>query len=182
MSQTDINIYNAIKTQGGNEFSSLPQAKSMSDLKQIGKDYFNNNNLLQNQNFLNAFLQTAMNKIGLSLMQRMSIKQPLEQFKGESMAYGDTIETIFVGMTSEKAYSFGDKTSPFDVTAPDVYTHYSRINRMVHYDTTISLVEIGKAFLNEGGLSALMSTFIDRLSQSNYRDEYLYIYNKLYDA
>lgn len=175
MALTDATIYNATLNASGG-LGSLSKANNKADLSNAW-EYLRNNS-----QYLNTFLQTLANKVGRSVIEKQAVTQPLARFKQASMPYGDTIETISVGLAKEHAYQMGSKRSMFDFDLPDVATHYSRENRKSVYDGSISLVEVQKAFTSEGGMIDLLQQMIDVLYQSNRADEFTYMEKQITNA
>ena len=125
----------------------------------------------------NQFLDVLFNKIGLTLINKLTFSNPFARFRGANIPYGDTIEDIYVGLITGYEYSqdyeAGTEKDPFSKKEPNVTAIYHTINVELQYKVTINDSLLRRAFRNAGGLSALINDIVASTVESADYDEYL---------
>lgn len=120
----------------------------------------------------NALLNALYNKIALTLISSMEFNNPFSRFRGEPIAYGDTIEDIYVGIPDGYDYD-ASNTNPFGQNAPDVKALYETLNKQMQYKQTIHDAEFRRAMRTPYGLDSLVSKIITTLKTSSEYDDWL---------
>lgn len=128
----------------------------------------------------NEFYEALTNKIVKSVLIQKEFKNPLAELQGEMLMFGEGIEQIFVEFLKSKAY---DETKHFDGSTssvedlvaglpPTLKTDYLVKNFDREYKTSVSDIELRKAFYNEEGMSNLVLKIVGNLMSSANRDMY----------
>lgn len=133
-------------------------------------------NLLEWAPTRNEFIDALVNRIGGEIFRNTSWSNPYAKFKGGMLAYGDTIEEIYVGLLNAKVY---DPNRPsleqelFGLHSPEVQTSFHKINRQNYYVITINDAMLRRAFESDTGLSSMITQLMEAPTKSDEWDEYL---------
>lgn len=163
-------IINSIQegaSQGYRDYVPLANKENVADLKHA---------FASNQQLLNEFVQSMVNKVVKTIMTRLMVRNVLEQFKRGSAELGDTIEEVHVNLASEHVYdAVRGETEVWKREKPDVRAFYHKRNRQVFYKQTVSDMEVVKAFNSWNGVQSLITKIINSMYGGNKNDEYKYM-------
>ena len=124
----------------------------------------------------NEFVNTIINKVGLTIAKNRNWTNPLAIFKRGMLEFGDTIEEIQTGLTEAYVYDpdrdYGEKAI-WAAERPEVQTSYHTINRENFYKITVKRVLLLRAFQSETGLATFINSLMDVPTTSDNWDEYL---------
>lgn len=121
----------------------------------------------------NQIFEALLNRIAITVIKKKSFTNPLAMFKMGYMPYGDTLQEIAIDVAEAQQYKTGNQNQ-FEVSEADVKAAYHTVNRQQFYKRTVYDAELQKAFLNEGGLSNMINSIVQTLSESNTIDEFIY--------
>lgn len=141
------------------------------------------NALIDYEPLRNEFLNTLINKIGLTKIESLNWNNKLKEFKRGFLEYGDTVEHIYIDLL--QAFEFDPDTAWINwmkINKPDVTAIYHRINRQNYYKVTILLTQLRRAFHSSNGLADLVNGIINSLYVSNEVDEFLLTKQVLVEA
>lgn len=120
----------------------------------------------------NEFIETLVQRIGLTLFRQNSFQNKLKPLKTGAMAYGGVVQEVGADLITAKAYDASD-TNVFGADKPDVKTIYHSVNRRDKYSLRLNEDILEEAFVNEGQLAAFINGLIALPQQSDEWDEYL---------
>ena len=119
----------------------------------------------------NQFIEALVNKIVYQKVHSMTFNNPFKRFESYKIAFGDTIENIFVDLP--EGYTFDkDSKDPFEKFVSNVKTLYASINFEMQYPLTIQDALLRRAVLREYGLMDLISNLLSSLGTRKSIDEY----------
>lgn len=125
----------------------------------------------------NDIINTLINKVALTRMQSVKIKNPFAVFKGEAILYGESVEDICVDVISAiddtQKPSAQTDDDPFKRYAPDVKVCYHVKDDEKVYPVTIDEKRLAKAFRSEDGLQRLTDYIVGVLRKSADLDSYI---------
>ena len=133
-------------------------------------------NLQDNPQHFNEFIDALVNRIGLVLAKNISWTNPLAQFKRGMLRHGDTIEEYQVGLVKAKVYDPDREYMErdlFGTERPPVKTFFHHINRQDWYKVSVNQTLLARAFLEDGGLSRFVGDLIQSPMTSDQWDEFL---------
>ena len=171
---SNADILNAIRIDASNAYAERIPAADQGDITATV------NALWEYRPAMNEFLDALVNRIGDVIFRSKIWSNPLAIFKRGMMQYGDTIEEVATELLHAHRYDanccYEDvwKCSP-----PSVMSNFHSINRQDRYDLTISDVMLRRAFLNDRGLSDMITRIMATPYTSDYFDEYLIMKNLL---
>lgn len=129
-----------------------------------------------NRVWLNEFIDSLVNRIGMTIMRSNSWSNPLAAFKRGMLTFGSTIEEIQVGLLEAHNYNpdrdYMEQTL-FGRETPEVQTNFHTVNRQDFYKVTINEALLRRAFLEEGGLGQFVNGLMEAPSNSDQLDEFL---------
>lgn len=122
--------------------------------------------------YLNAFIDTLINRVGMTLVRQQEYTNPLAVFKGAKMPYGSTIQEIAPRWI--KAHSYDDTSGAelLKLERPEAAAWYHSQNRRDKYPISIEYDELRSAFAAEQGLNNLISAIMATPQNSDQLDEY----------
>lgn len=141
------------------------------------------NPILNYEGYRNAFINALMNRIALVLITSKTFYNPLNMFKRGTLAYGETVEEIFVNIA--RAHQFDQEIAEKEVfkrEIPDVQSAFHRLNAKNFYKVTISNEELRTAFLSDYGLSDLIGRIVESLYNGAQVDEFIQMKHIITDA
>lgn len=165
-----ISLVNFIRSTAGKYYADLvPVAKADgTNLKEIGIILENNPTLA------NSFINTLVNRVGLTLIKSRSYENPWARFKKGILEYGETIEEIFVDLCDAHDYDVDiAENKVFAKENPNVETNFLLVNYEKFYKQTTRDDELSKAFLTADGVKNLVYKIIDTMYKSMNYDEFL---------
>jgi uncharacterized protein YjdB len=163
-------IINAIRNSSSDSFSQYVPLANAENVAQVGAG------ILINQALQNEFVTALVDRIGLVVVKRASLKNHLKKFKKGMMPQGRTIEEIFVDITKAKKYDPEDaEQTLFQREIPNVKTLFHERNRQDLYVQTISDEQLRSAFVSWGAFEQFLSGIINAIYNSAEVDEYKYM-------
>lgn len=165
----NVEIVNAIRSLGGSDYTDRIPEATRTNIAQIGlaitTDAFEKKN--------NEFLDALINRIGKVMIDSRLLTNRLAAFKRGTVAYGDTIEDIYVDIIKSEAYDAVGTPDQFQKFKPNVKTYFHRRNRQDDYPVTIQYESLRAAFTQENGLQRLVDGIMQSVYSSANVDEYI---------
>jgi hypothetical protein len=128
------------------------------------------------QTVQNAFVTSLVDRIGLVVVKRASLENPLKKFKKGQLPAGRSIEEIFTDITTEQKYNPADaEATLFKRTIPNVKTLFHDLNRQGVYTQSITDEQLSTAFLSANAFENFISSIINAIYNSAEVDEYEYM-------
>ena len=128
------------------------------------------------QSVRNEFIENQVDRIGLVIVKRALLQNPLKKFKKGQMGQGRTIEEIFTDITQAKKYDPADaETTVFKRQIPNVKVLFHERNRQEFYEQTISDEQLKTAFTSWEAFGDFVSSIINAIYNSAEIDEYKYM-------
>jgi hypothetical protein len=163
-------IINAIINSNPATFSQYSNLASAQDIATFGQS------LEMSQTVQNAFVTSLVDRIGLVVVKRASLENPLKKFKKGQLPAGRSIEEIFTDITTEQKYNPADaEATLFKRTIPNVKTLFHDLNRQGVYTQSISDEQLSTAFLSANAFENFISSIINAIYNSAEVDEYEYM-------
>lgn len=126
---------------------------------------------------MNQFLDAFINRIGKTVANTRDLwNNPLDRFKMENLVYGDTIQEYKVGLIKSKTYDPDRESTEKDIWGtekPPVEVNYHTRNRMEKYKISVNQDLLRAAFLEEGGLSTVITQIMEAPVMSDNIDEFI---------
>lgn len=168
ISQT-YDIVNAIRNSNPMFAQYVPLANA-ENVAQVGQG------ILINQTLQNDFVTALIDRIGLVVVKKASLRNPLAKFKKGMMPQGRTIEEIFTDITKAKKYDPDDaEQTVFKRQIPNVKTLFHERNRQEFYEQTVSNEQLSSAFVSWNAFENFVSSIINAIYNSAEVDEYKYM-------
>ncbi len=127
----------------------------------------------------NAFISDLMNRCVASKFFQKVYENPLKMLHHGLLGFGDSIQQIFVNMGQRKGFYTNFDTSNgspekdlIGKRVPNVEVDVIKQNFAHKYKVSVSMLELRKAFMNEGGLSSMTSALINSNIDGAETDEY----------
>lgn len=169
LNASTIDILNVIRQNASLEYQSLvPEVTQATDIPKVGEA------LVGHPAMANQFINALVNRIALVRIQSARFNNPYAILKKGYLAYGETIEEIFVNIARVYEYS-AEKAEARELkrTLPDVRAAFHVINWRVVYPITIQDDELSRAFLSETGVQELIAKLVDSIYTAAAYDEFL---------
>ena len=163
-------VLNGIKNELGATFANVPavRANELDTLKAYGQAVVN---YTPNRN---AFIDTLVNRIGLVMFSSHMYYNHLEPVKKGYLAFGETIEEVFVDLVRVFEYDPVDaQNTLYQRQLPDVRTAFHTINFQKFYKVTVTYAMLRRAFLSWDGLYELIDKIMEAVYKSAEYDEYI---------
>ena len=125
----------------------------------------------ENLNWYNQFVDSLINRIGMTYVHQQSFTNPLSQFKKSRMLYGATEQEIAVKWIKAHTY-VDDAEDVFKMYRPDASVWYHTQNREDMYPITVVREELYRAFIEDDGLARFVSAIMQVPINSDEYDEY----------
>lgn len=167
MAVKNSTILDQIWLQGTNDYQQRVPRATQEGVTEVAKFLFDP----MNRRYYNEFIDTLVNRIGLTVVRQMSWKNPLAIFKKNPITMGTTIQEIGNRLLRAHGYDI-EESNLFDVNRPESAVAYHSVNREDRYDISINEVELRKAFTVEGGLNNYIASLMDLPTTSDQYDEY----------
>jgi hypothetical protein len=128
------------------------------------------------QSIQNDFIVNLIDRIGLVVVKKTLLQNPLKKFKKGAMPLGRTIEEIFTDITKAQKYDPADaENTVFKRVIPNVKTLFHERNRQDMYKQTVSEDQLASAFVSWGAFDNFLSSIINAIYNSAEVDEYAYM-------
>lgn len=170
----NVDWLNAVRNEAGIDYQSRIPEATQANVQEVVAT------LWKYKPYMNQFIDSLVNRIGLVLFQEWSWSNPLAPLKRGMLQWGETIEEIMVGLIEADEYDpyrdelekeiFGSKT-------PEVQTNYHTVNRRNRYKITVKEPLLRNAFINNNGLSTFIAQLLAAPQKSDQFDEYLLMAN-----
>lgn len=129
-----------------------------------------------NQAVQNEFVTSLVDRIGLVVVKKVSLMNPLKKFKKGAMPQGRTIEEIFTDITKAQKYDAEDsENTVYKRTIPNVKTLFHERNRQDFYPQTIQDSSLQTAFTSWGNFENFVAGIINAIYNSAEVDEFKYM-------
>lgn len=161
----DVKLFNTVRGAMTTAFQERIPEATKDNIAQIGT-------MLTSAEYEAEFnqWQTALiNRIGLQLFESYTLTNPLSKYIFGEMSYGDAIEIIATDIVTGRAMDYGEEgksIDPFIKVSPQAKAEYHKIDEPIQYQTTLELDRIKRAFTQSGGLTRLMTEFVNKLYSS----------------
>lgn len=170
--QPNSTIFNAVRETMSTAFKDRIPEANKTNMKEVGLMLTSDEYEVER----NQWQKALMNRIGLTIFHDYTIKNRLAKYIREGMSFGDTIEEIATDIVTGAKMNYGkdgESVDPFVKMSPVAKAIYHRINEPIQYGTTIETDRLRRAFLEEGGLTRLVSYFVNKLYSSANLDTWL---------
>lgn len=163
-------IVNAIRNSSSPQFQQYVPLANAENIAEVGSG------ILVNQSVQNEFVSALVDRIGLTVVRAVSLKNPLKKFKKGQLPLGRTIQEIFVDLAEEHMYDADlAESQVFKREIPDVSTLYHERNRQSFYKQTVQDSSLQTAFISWGTFDEFISRIIAAIYNSAEVDEYKYM-------
>jgi hypothetical protein len=164
-----FDIINAIRNENPQFASYVPLADA-TNVAAIGAG------IMINKATQNDFITNLVDRIGLVVMKKATLNNPLKKFKKGSMPFGKTIEEIFTDITKSNKYDPSDaEQTLYKRTIPNVKTLFHERNRQEYYTQTIQDDSLKSAFTSWNNFDNFLTSIINAIYNSAEVDEYEYM-------
>lgn len=164
-----FDIINAIRNENPQFASYVPLADA-ENVAAIGAG------IMINKTTQNDFITNLVDRIGLVVMKKASLNNPLKKFKKGAMPFGKTIEEIFTDITKSNKYDPADaEQTLYKRTIPNVKTLFHERNRQEFYTQTIQDDSLKTAFTSWNAFDNFLTSIINAIYNSAEVDEYEYM-------
>lgn len=167
---SNVDIYNAIRNTEMTQFGSRVPAATKANLASSVDSMWNY------APARNQFIDSLVNLIGMQILKYNTWTNPLAKFKRGQLNFGETIEETALGLLQAHAYNpdaeYLEKML-FGRESNEVQSRWHKINRQEFYKLSINRNLLRRAFLNDGGVSSLVSGLMTQLNTSDNLDEFL---------
>lgn len=124
----------------------------------------------------NEFMDVLLNRIGTVEVRNQNWENPLGKFKRQMLTYGNTIEEVQLGLA--QAYTYDPdrdylERMIFGQHRVEAQTSLHKINRQEFFPVTVNEDMLRRAFLEEGGLSSLVTGVLASATNADQLNEFL---------
>lgn len=163
-------IVNAIRNSSDSNFKNYVPLAHAENVAEVGAG------ILINQSLQNDFITSLIDRIGLVVVRKISLNNPLKKFKKGAMPFGRTIEEIFTDITQSKKYDpYDAEETVFKRQIPNVKTLFHERNRQDFYEQTVSDEQLKSAFTSWGNFESFVSSIINAIYNSAEVEEFEYM-------
>lgn len=168
---SNYDILNGIRSRQSLEYQNRIPEATQGNIREVVQT------LTSHKPLMNQFIDAFINRIGATVANTREIwNNPLDQFKLPNLTYGDTIQEYKVGLIKSKTYDPDRESTDRDVWGterPHVETNYHTRNRMEKYKVSVNHDLLRAAFLEEGGLSTVITQIMEAPVTSDNLDEFI---------
>ena len=130
--------------------------------------------IIDSPNLQNEFLNALINRIGKVVIKTRLFENPLKPFNKGDLAYGETIEEVFVNLCDAHQYNAqASESTVYQREFPDVKSQFHVVNSEIFYKQSVGRRELEKAFLSGEGVYDLVEYIIQKMYVSANYDEFL---------
>lgn len=163
-------IVNAIRNSGTDKFAQYVPLANADNVAEVGQG------LLVSQTLQNEFVTALVDRIGLVVVKKTLLSNPLKKFKKGTLTDGRKIEEIFTDITKAHKYDPEDaEQTLFRREIPNVHTLFHEVNREEFYKQTIQDETLKMAFTSWGSFESFVTSIIQAIHNSAEVDEYKYM-------
>lgn len=166
----NVDIANAIRSDARREYQEMVPEATKANIHDTLS------NIMSDSITRNLFMDSLVNRIGSTIVRDMVWKNPLAVFKQGFMDFADTIEEVHLDMVKPTLYDPNRDSlekEVFGQARARSYSAFHTTNRREKFKITINEIELRRAFLNEQGLSNLVSGMMAAVSTSDEWSEFL---------
>lgn len=168
--QHSYDIINAIRNSGSESFKQYVPLATAENVAEVGAG------ILVNQAVQNEFISALIDRIGLTVVKSVSLKNPLKKFKKGELPMGRTIEEIFVDLAEEHMYDPDTaEETVFKRELPDVKSLFHERNRQGYYKRTVQDESLRTAFISWGTFEDFLTRVVNSIYNSAEVDEFKYM-------
>lgn len=168
--QNSYDIVNAIRNSGSDTFRQYVPLASADNVAEVGAG------ILVNQAVQNEFIASLIDRIGLTVVRNISLRNPLKKFKKGSLPMGRTIQEIFVDIAEEHMYDPDTaEEQVFKRELPDVKSLFHERNRQGFYKRTVQDESLKSAFISWGTFEDFTTRIVNSIYNSAEVDEFKYM-------
>lgn len=169
LNASTLDILNVIRQNASYDYQqNVPKVTKATDIPKVGEV------ICGTPAFANQFINALVNRIAMVRVKSATFNNPYARLKKGYLAYGETIEDIFVNIakvveyTPEKGQEREHKR-----TLPDVRSAFHVMNWRVLYPVTIQDDDLQLAFLSIDGVENLIAKIVDSVYTAAEYDEFL---------
>lgn len=163
-------IVNAIRNSQGDSFQRYVPLADADNIAQVGAG------IMITKAIQNDFIVSLIDRIGLVVVNRLSLKNPLAKFKKGKMVDGRTIEEIYTDLIKEQKFDPEvAEEEVFKRVLPPVKTLFHERDRQGFYKLTVSDEQLRSAFVSWGAFDSFLASLISSIYNSAEVDEYRYM-------
>lgn len=169
---TGAKVFNVIRDDMNQVYmNTLPSATAtnIGDIKNVlfGDNY---------QPMLNDFVNSLVNRIGLTMIETKSFNNPLSILKKGAVPLGTDVQQIYENPAVAEQYgnSNTEMAKLLTKTEPDTKVVYFRRNRQDLYTKTIAREDLQGAFVSWEQFESFIQGIVTSLYSGNYIDEFKY--------
>lgn len=168
--QNTYDIVNAIANSAGTDFQRYVPLADANNVVAVGAG------ILLNKSTQNDFITALVERIGLVVVRKVALHNPLKKFKKGQMPLGRTIEEIFTDIAKAQKYDPEDaEETVFKRTIPNVKVLFHERNRQEFYPATIQDDSLKSAFTSWDKFGEFVSSIYDSVYNGAEVDEYEYM-------
>lgn len=163
-------LFNFVRENASAHFREVvPEAtdNNISDLSNIlfGQEYATT---------LNEFIDTLVNRIGMTIVHDRAFKNPLAPFKKGSMPLGTDVQEIKTNFIEAEQFVISEDEAGklLQVSIPDTKVEYIKRNRKDRYDLSIAYDSLHGAFVSWDKFTAYVDSIFSALYNSAETDEF----------
>lgn len=138
--------------------------------------------ILNYQPYMNAFVNTLVNRIMYQDVKNRVYENPLKIFKGNNVPFGTDVQETIANPAIATAYDPSALSDILTPAAPDVKTVYYRRNRQDKYKVTVYDEQLKGAFLSEVNFGNFLSMLRSTLMSGDNIDEFTLMKSAAADA
>ena len=169
LNASTLDILNVIRQNASYDYQqNVPKVTKATDIPKVGEV------ICGTPAFANQFINALVNRIALVRVKSATFNNPYARLKKGYLAYGETVEDIFVNIakvveyTPEKGVEREHKR-----TLPDVKSAFHVMNWRVMYPVTIQDEDLQLAFLSMDGVENLIAKIVYSVYTGAEYDEFL---------
>lgn len=169
LNASTLDILNVIRQNASYDYQqNVPKVTKATDIPKVGEV------ICGTPAFANQFINALVNRIAMVRVKSATFNNPYARLKKGYLAYGETVEDIFVNIakvveyTPEKGAEREHKR-----TLPDVKSAFHVMNWRVMYPVTIQDDDLQLAFLSIDGVENLIAKIVDSVYTAAEYDEFL---------
>lgn len=169
LNASTLDILNVIRQNASYDYQqNVPKVTKATDIPKVGEV------ICGTPAFANQFINALVNRIAMVRVKSATFNNPYARLKKGYLAYGETVEDIFVNIA--KVVEYTPEKGPereHKRTLPDVKSAFHVMNWRVMYPVTIQDDDLQLAFLSIDGVENLIAKIVDSVYTAAQYDEFL---------
>lgn len=169
LNASTLDILNVIRQNASYDYQqNVPKITKATDIPKVGEV------ICGTPAFANQFINALVNRIAMVRVKSATFNNPYARLKKGYLAYGETVEDIFVNIA--KVVEYTPEKGPereHKRTLPDVKSAFHVMNWRVMYPVTIQDDDLQLAFLSIDGVENLIAKIVDSVYTAAEYDEFL---------